>query len=50
MAGGVAYTAGVAFFALDRVRYFHAAWHIFVLAGSVAHYIAILFFIVPLRG
>lgn len=50
MAGGVAYTAGIVFFALDRIRYFHAAWHIFVLAGSLAHYFAILFHIVPLRG
>jgi hemolysin III len=38
-----AYTLGIVFFALDRIRYFHAAWHLFVLAGSVAHYVAILF-------
>ena len=50
LAGGLAYTLGIVFFALDRFRYFHAAWHIFVLAGSVAHYFAILFFIVPLQG
>ena len=49
-AGGLAYTLGVVFFALDRVRYFHAAWHIFVLAGSVAHYCAILFYVVPARA
>jgi hemolysin III len=46
-AGGLAYTLGVVFFALDRFRYFHAAWHIFVLAGSVAHYFAIYLFVVP---
>jgi hemolysin III len=50
LAGGLAYTLGIVFFALDRFRYFHAAWHIFVLAGSVAHYFAILFHIVPLQG
>ena len=50
LAGGLAYTLGIVFFALDRFRYLHAAWHIFVLAGSVAHYFAILFFIVPLQG
>ncbi len=33
-AGGLAYTLGIVFFALDRLRYFHAAWHICVLAGS----------------
>lgn len=46
-AGGLAYTLGIVFFALDRRRYFHAAWHIFVLVGSVAHYFAILFYVVP---
>jgi hemolysin III len=46
-AGGLAYTLGIIFFALDRLRYFHAAWHIFVLAGSVAHYFAILYYVVP---
>ncbi len=46
-AGGLAYTFGVVFFAMDRIPYFHAAWHLFVLAGSVAHYIAILFYVVP---
>lgn len=46
-AGGLAYTLGVIFFALDRLRYFHAAWHIFVLAGSVAHYFAILYYVAP---
>ena len=50
LAGGLAYTLGIVFFALDRIRFFHAAWHIFVLAGSVAHYYAILFHIVPLQA
>ena len=49
-AGGLAYTLGIVFFALDRLRYFHAAWHIFVLAGSIAHYFAILFYVVPARA
>ncbi len=44
-AGGLAYTLGIVFFALDRIRYFHAAWHIFVLAGSIAHYFAVLFYV-----
>lgn len=46
-AGGLAYTLGIAFFAFDRLRYFHATWHLFVLAGSIAHYFAILFFVIP---
>jgi hemolysin III len=48
-AGGLAYTLGIVFFALDRLRYFHALWHLFVLAGSVAHYFAILFYVIPAR-
>jgi hemolysin III len=49
-AGGLAYTLGIAFYALDRHRYFHALWHLFVLAGSIAHYFAILFYVVPARA
>ena len=48
-AGGLAYTLGIAFFALDRLRYFHAVWHVFVLAGSVAHFFAIYFYVLPGR-
>ncbi len=48
-AGGAAYTLGVVFFALDRLRYFHALWHLFVLAGSAFHYFAILFYVAPAR-
>lgn len=41
-AGGVAYTVGVAFFAADRLRYGHLVWHLFVIAGTACHYIAVL--------
>ena len=47
MAGGLAYSLGVIFFVLDRLRYFHALWHLFVLAGSFFHYFAILFYVLP---
>ena len=41
-AGGVAYTVGVAFFAADsRLRYGHFIWHLFVMAGTACHYIAV---------
>jgi hemolysin III len=46
--GGIAYTAGVAFYAWRRLPYHHAIWHGFVLTGSVLHYFAILFYVVPL--
>ncbi len=41
-AGGIAYTAGVAFFAAERVRYSHFVWHLFVIAGTACHFIAVL--------
>ena len=48
-AGGLAYTLGIVFFANDRLHFFHALWHVFVLAGSVAHYFAVLLYVVPAR-
>ncbi|HEV8269214.1 MAG TPA: hemolysin III family protein [Thermoanaerobaculia bacterium] len=42
VAGGLAYTAGVPFFAARRLRYGHVVWHLFVLAGTVCHYVAVL--------
>jgi hemolysin III len=46
-AGGVLYTVGIVFFAFDeRFRHWHGIWHLFVIAGSLAHFIAILFYVV----
>ena len=43
LAGGLSYTAGVAFFATDsRLRYGHLIWHLFVIAGTTCHYFAVL--------
>jgi hemolysin III len=39
--GGVAYTAGVAFYSADRVRYSHFVWHLFVLAGTACHFVSV---------
>jgi len=44
VAGGLAYTGGVGFFAAHRVRYSHTAWHLFVIAGSVCHFFAVLWY------
>jgi hemolysin III len=44
--GGVFYTTGVAFYvASKRLRHAHGVWHLFVLAGSIAHYFAILLYL-----
>jgi len=43
LAGGLFYTGGVVFFAVDkRMPYAHGIWHLFVLAGSICHYLTIL--------
>ncbi|HTT67854.1 MAG TPA: hemolysin III family protein [Gemmatimonadales bacterium] len=39
--GGLAYTAGVAFYGAKRLHYGHFVWHLFVLAGTTCHYIAV---------
>jgi len=47
LAGGLFYTVGVVFFALKRVPYNHAIWHVFVMAGSICHYFAVMFYVLP---
>ncbi|MEE8477291.1 MAG: hemolysin III family protein [Gemmatimonadales bacterium] len=42
VAGGVAYTGGVAFYALKRVRYSHFLWHLCVLTGTTCHFFAVI--------
>jgi len=43
--GGLAYSAGVIFYAVDyRMRYSHFIWHLFVLAGTVLHFLAIFWY------
>lgn len=44
-AGGIAYTLGVIFYTNKTMRFAHAVWHLFVLAGTVLHFIAIMFMI-----
>jgi hemolysin III len=47
VAGGVAYSAGVAFFVADsRLRYGHFIWHLFVMTGTTCHYFAVLWYAV----
>ncbi len=46
-AGGIVYTIGAGVYAWERLRWNHALWHLFVLAGSVLHFLAIFFYVVP---
>jgi hemolysin III len=46
LAGGLLYTSGIVFYALDhRYPWMHGVWHLFVLAGSISHYVAILVYV-----
>jgi hemolysin III len=47
LAGGLFYSLGSVFYLWKTLRYHHAVWHLFVLAGSVCHYFAILFYVLP---
>lgn len=45
LAGGLSYTAGVIFFAIDsRLKYGHLIWHLFVIAGTACHFFAVLWY------
>ncbi|MGE5345546.1 MAG: PAQR family membrane homeostasis protein TrhA [Acidithiobacillales bacterium] len=51
VAGGLVYSAGVVFYALDRsFHWAHPVWHVFVLAASACHFIAVLLYVVPPRA
>ena len=46
-AGGLLYTIGIVFYAFDsRFRHWHGVWHLFVIGGSLAHYVAIAFYVI----
>ena len=47
IAGGSAYTLGVAFYLLRRLKFNHAIWHLFALAGAVCHYLAVQLYVLP---
>ena len=46
-AGGLCYTGGTLFYLWKRLPYHHAIWHLFVLGGSVCHWMAIFYYVVP---
>ena len=50
VAGGLCYTVGTVFLTFDtKVRYFHALWHLFVIAGSYCHFLVIVDYVIPLE-
>jgi hemolysin III len=48
-AGGLAYSLGAIIYSLEHLRYHHALWHLFVVAGSACHVFAVLFHVIPGR-
>ena len=45
-AGGLFYTVGIVFYAINKIPYNHVIWHVFVLAGAICHYFMILWYVV----
>lgn len=45
-AGGLAYTVGIVFYAINRIPYNHVIWHLFVLTGAICHYFMVLFYVI----
>ncbi|WP_120513876.1 PAQR family membrane homeostasis protein TrhA [Photobacterium salinisoli] len=48
--GGVVYSLGVVFYVNQRIPYNHAIWHLFVLGGTVCHFLAIYWYVAPAAG
>ncbi|MGC4120103.1 MAG: hemolysin III family protein [Myxococcales bacterium] len=47
VAGGLVYTLGTIFYVLKKVKWMHAVWHLFVIGGSVCHFLAVLMYVLP---
>ena len=50
LAGGLFYTSGLAFYGWKRLRYHHALWHVMVLLGSIFHFFAVLYYVIPIAA
>jgi hemolysin III len=47
LGGGVAYSLGVVFFSWTSIKHHHAIWHLFVLTGSICHFLAVAIYVLP---
>lgn len=45
-AGGLAYTLGIVFYAIERIPYNHVIWHLFVLAGAICHFFMVFWYVI----
>jgi hemolysin III len=48
VAGGLSYTVGTIFYVARRMPYNHAIWHLFVLAGGICHFMAVIWYVLPI--
>ena len=46
--GGLAYTTGIIFYCWKKLKFHHAIWHLFVLTGTILHFFAVLFYVIPI--
>jgi len=49
VAGGISYTVGAMFYVARRMPYNHAIWHLFVLAGGICHFLAVVLYVLPVQ-
>jgi hemolysin III len=47
VAGGLAYMLGTIFYAWKKLPFNHAIWHLFVLGGSICHFLAVILYVIP---
>ena len=48
--GGLAYTIGILIYGWNKLKFHHAIWHLFVLTGSILHFFAVLFYVIPIQS
>ena len=47
IAGGLCYSVGAIFYAVERIPFNHAVWHVFVLGGGICHFLGIVWYVLP---
>jgi len=47
--GGIFYMLGIIFFKLEKIKFHHLIWHLFVIGGSVGHFIVVYFYVLPIN-
>ncbi|MEM7432152.1 MAG: hemolysin III family protein [Pseudomonadota bacterium] len=50
IAGGVSYSVGAVFYAIERMPFNHAVWHVFVLVGGICHFFSVAWYVLPINS